>query len=133
LAVDDEAIGHTTNNISASQMKALFLSFRRIRLRVGMEGRPRAVAPPRELVANNGRYAPGTIVISTEERSAVGYLRTEVNPVYAARSCGEGDAPVGTCQAEPAAPSSAIKRRRSADCAPLRRMKRAVPSRWHRR
>jgi hypothetical protein len=35
---------------------------------VGMEGRPRAVAPPRELVAYNGRYAPGTIVISTEER-----------------------------------------------------------------
>ena len=24
--------------------------------------------PPRELVAYNGRYAPGTIVISTEER-----------------------------------------------------------------
>ena len=34
----------------------------------GMEGRPRAVAPPREVVAYNGRYAPGTIVISTEER-----------------------------------------------------------------
>jgi len=34
----------------------------------GMEGRPRAVAPPRELVVYNGRYAPGTIVISTEER-----------------------------------------------------------------
>ncbi|MGH6840343.1 MAG: L,D-transpeptidase [Methylocella sp.] len=34
----------------------------------GMEGRPRAVAPPRELVADKGRYAPGTIVISTEER-----------------------------------------------------------------
>jgi lipoprotein-anchoring transpeptidase ErfK/SrfK len=33
-----------------------------------MEGRPRAVASPRELVAYNGRYAPGTIVISTEER-----------------------------------------------------------------
>jgi lipoprotein-anchoring transpeptidase ErfK/SrfK len=32
---------------------------------VDMEGRPRAVAPPRELVAYNGRYAPGTIVIST--------------------------------------------------------------------
>ncbi|WP_026606539.1 L,D-transpeptidase [Methylocapsa acidiphila] len=31
-------------------------------------GRPRAVAPPRELVAYNGRYAPGTILISTEER-----------------------------------------------------------------
>ena len=29
---------------------------------------PRAVAPPRELVVYNGRYAPGTIVISTEER-----------------------------------------------------------------
>jgi lipoprotein-anchoring transpeptidase ErfK/SrfK len=29
---------------------------------------PRAVAPRRELVAYNGRYAPGTIVISTEER-----------------------------------------------------------------
>ncbi|MGH6837123.1 MAG: L,D-transpeptidase [Methylocella sp.] len=35
---------------------------------VDMEGRPRAVAPPRELVAYDGRYAPGTIVISTEER-----------------------------------------------------------------
>ena len=34
----------------------------------GMEGRPRGVAPPRELVTYNGRYAPGTIVISTEER-----------------------------------------------------------------
>ncbi len=34
----------------------------------GLEGRPRAVAPPRELVAYNGRYPPGTIVISTEER-----------------------------------------------------------------
>ncbi|MGH6858225.1 MAG: L,D-transpeptidase [Methylocella sp.] len=35
---------------------------------ISMEGRPRAVAPPRERVAYNGRYAPGTIVISTEER-----------------------------------------------------------------
>ena len=34
----------------------------------GMEGRPRAVAPPRELVAYNGRFAPGTIIISTGER-----------------------------------------------------------------
>jgi lipoprotein-anchoring transpeptidase ErfK/SrfK len=34
----------------------------------GLEVRPRAAAPPRELVAYNGRYAPGTIVISTEER-----------------------------------------------------------------
>ena len=34
----------------------------------GMDGRPRAIAPPRELVAYKGRYAPGTIVISTEER-----------------------------------------------------------------
>jgi hypothetical protein len=34
----------------------------------GMEGRPRAIAPPRELVAYNGRYAPGTMVISMEER-----------------------------------------------------------------
>jgi lipoprotein-anchoring transpeptidase ErfK/SrfK len=34
----------------------------------GMEGRPRTIAPPRELVAYKGRYAPGTIVISTEER-----------------------------------------------------------------
>ncbi len=33
-----------------------------------MEGRPRAIAPPRELVAYYGRYAPGTIIISTEER-----------------------------------------------------------------
>jgi lipoprotein-anchoring transpeptidase ErfK/SrfK len=35
----------------------------------GLEVRPRAAAPPRELVAYNGHYAPGTIVISTEERS----------------------------------------------------------------
>lgn len=34
----------------------------------GWEVRPRAVAPPRELVAYDGRYAPGTIVISTQER-----------------------------------------------------------------
>jgi lipoprotein-anchoring transpeptidase ErfK/SrfK len=34
----------------------------------GGEVRPRAVAPPRELVAYTGRHAPGTIVISTEER-----------------------------------------------------------------
>jgi len=34
----------------------------------GMEGRPRAICPPRELVAYKSRYAPGTIVISTEER-----------------------------------------------------------------
>ncbi len=34
----------------------------------GLEGRPRPVAPPRELVAYNGRYGPGTIVISTKER-----------------------------------------------------------------
>ena len=34
----------------------------------GLDGRPRAIAPPRELVAYKGRYAPGTIVISTEER-----------------------------------------------------------------
>jgi len=35
---------------------------------VDLEGRPRAVAPPRELVAYHGRYAPGTILISTQER-----------------------------------------------------------------
>ena len=35
---------------------------------VDMEGRPRAFAPPRELVAYNGCYAPGTIVISTGKR-----------------------------------------------------------------
>jgi lipoprotein-anchoring transpeptidase ErfK/SrfK len=33
-----------------------------------MEVRPRATAPPRELVAYNGSYTPGTIVVSTEER-----------------------------------------------------------------
>jgi lipoprotein-anchoring transpeptidase ErfK/SrfK len=32
------------------------------------DGRPGAAAPPREIVAYSGRYAPGTIVISTEER-----------------------------------------------------------------
>jgi lipoprotein-anchoring transpeptidase ErfK/SrfK len=33
-----------------------------------LDGRPRAVAPPRELVSYTGHYAPGTIIISTEER-----------------------------------------------------------------
>jgi lipoprotein-anchoring transpeptidase ErfK/SrfK len=33
-----------------------------------LDGRPQAVAPPRELVNYTGPYAPGTIVISTEER-----------------------------------------------------------------
>lgn len=33
-----------------------------------LSGRPQAAAPPRELVPYGGRYAPGTIVISTEER-----------------------------------------------------------------
>jgi hypothetical protein len=37
---------------------------------------------------------------------AVVYFRTEVKTVHAAGSCGEGDAPAGTCQAAPAAPSS---------------------------
>jgi lipoprotein-anchoring transpeptidase ErfK/SrfK len=32
------------------------------------EGRPRAVAPPRELVSYSGPYSPGTIIVSTEER-----------------------------------------------------------------
>ncbi|HYP58568.1 MAG TPA: L,D-transpeptidase, partial [Beijerinckia sp.] len=35
---------------------------------VDLDGRPRAVAPPREVVPYPGRYTPGTIVISTEER-----------------------------------------------------------------
>jgi len=35
---------------------------------LGADGRPRAVAPPRETVAYNGPYGPGTIVISTQER-----------------------------------------------------------------
>lgn len=35
---------------------------------VDLAGRPRAVAPPREIVAYAGPYAPGTIVVSTEER-----------------------------------------------------------------
>jgi lipoprotein-anchoring transpeptidase ErfK/SrfK len=33
-----------------------------------LDGRPQAVAPPRELVPYTGHYAPGTIVVSTEER-----------------------------------------------------------------
>jgi lipoprotein-anchoring transpeptidase ErfK/SrfK len=32
------------------------------------DGRPLAVAPPRETIAYQGPYAPGTIVISTKER-----------------------------------------------------------------
>jgi lipoprotein-anchoring transpeptidase ErfK/SrfK len=32
------------------------------------DGRPLAVAPPRETVAYQGPYAPGTIIISTKER-----------------------------------------------------------------
>ena len=35
---------------------------------VGADGRPLASAIPRELVAYDGSYSPGTIVISTEER-----------------------------------------------------------------
>ena len=50
---------------------------------------------------------------------AVVYFRTEVKTVHAADSCGEGDAPAGTCQA---APSSVIKRRGPAARAHLRRM-----------
>ncbi len=33
-----------------------------------LSGRPRAEAPPRELVPYDGRYSPGTIVISNQER-----------------------------------------------------------------
>lgn len=33
-----------------------------------LEGRPRASAPPREVVPYNGEHGPGTIVISTSER-----------------------------------------------------------------
>ncbi|ACB95411.1 L,D-transpeptidase [Beijerinckia indica] len=33
-----------------------------------MEGRPQAVAPARETVSYSTRYAPGTIVVSTDER-----------------------------------------------------------------
>ncbi|HUI19790.1 MAG TPA: L,D-transpeptidase [Methylocella sp.] len=33
-----------------------------------LEVRPRPTAPPREFVAYSGPYAPGTVVISTEER-----------------------------------------------------------------
>ena len=35
---------------------------------LGADGKPRAVAVPRETVAYNGPYAPGTILISTTER-----------------------------------------------------------------
>lgn len=35
---------------------------------VDLAGRPRAVAPPREIVAYAGPHAAGTIVVSTEER-----------------------------------------------------------------
>jgi lipoprotein-anchoring transpeptidase ErfK/SrfK len=35
---------------------------------VDLAGRPRAVAPPREIVAYSGPHSPGTIVVSTEER-----------------------------------------------------------------
>lgn len=35
---------------------------------MGADGRPLAVAPPRETVVYQGHYAPGTIVISTQER-----------------------------------------------------------------
>lgn len=34
----------------------------------GAEGRPQASSIPREIVAFDGRYAPGTIIISTAER-----------------------------------------------------------------
>jgi hypothetical protein len=50
-----------------------------------------------------------------------GYFRTEVKPVHAAAQDGARHAPAGTCQAAPAAPSSALQRRRSAARAHLRR------------
>jgi hypothetical protein len=56
----------------------------------------------------------------------LGISEPKLNRFHAAGSCGEGDAQAGTCQAAPAAPSSVIKRRRLAACAPLRRMKRAA-------
>ncbi|MEJ0093136.1 MAG: L,D-transpeptidase [Methylocella sp.] len=33
-----------------------------------LEARPRAIAPPREIVVYDGHYPPGTIVVSTQER-----------------------------------------------------------------
>ena len=55
--------------VVASPAKAdLFDFLRPFAPTVGADGRPLAVAPPRETVAYQGHYAPGTVVISTQER-----------------------------------------------------------------
>ena len=53
---------------SMSAAHADFDWFGSLALPTDSEGRPQAVAPPRETVAYTGRYAPGTIVVSTSER-----------------------------------------------------------------
>jgi lipoprotein-anchoring transpeptidase ErfK/SrfK len=45
-----------------------FFSQQVFRAGEGQDGRPQAVAPPREIVRYEGQYRPGTIIVSTEER-----------------------------------------------------------------
>ncbi|WP_158807649.1 L,D-transpeptidase [Beijerinckia sp. L45] len=53
---------------ATSPAKANLFDFLRPGPSVGADGRPLGVAPPRETVAYQGHYSPGTIVISTQER-----------------------------------------------------------------
>jgi lipoprotein-anchoring transpeptidase ErfK/SrfK len=48
--------------------KADLFDFLRPSPNMGADGRPLAVAPPRETVSYQGHYSPGTVVISTQER-----------------------------------------------------------------
>ncbi len=57
-----------STKVQANEMTAFFPTQAMFGGGDTFDGRPRAVAPPRELVSYMGRYAPGTIVISTEER-----------------------------------------------------------------
>jgi lipoprotein-anchoring transpeptidase ErfK/SrfK len=52
----------------ATPARADLFDFLKPSTSIGADGRPLAVAPPRETVAYQGHYAPGTIVISTQER-----------------------------------------------------------------
>jgi lipoprotein-anchoring transpeptidase ErfK/SrfK len=55
--------------VTSTAAKAdLFDFFRQPAPTLGADGRPLAVAPPRETVAYQSHYAPGTVVISTRER-----------------------------------------------------------------
>lgn len=55
-------------NVHAYDVASLFPQQGMIATPGTLDGRPQAVAPQRELVPYTGRYAPGTIIVSTEER-----------------------------------------------------------------